>query len=212
MYKLFFILVIILTFFNYNGLAKLLYISAETGTISETPTTTDPTLNNMRKVQRDVTSSQNALWITNPSWQSTTPLCEDSVDAYFNEQTGQYQIPQWAIFAQDGGGEGSAEIWIQIYDLETFVLYAFNQGIWVNPNNCQEIWDLTLQYIIVPLINNIHLQKRPTLNARDHGVAIYLMCKTVDASEWLVCSPNDYHRITHANVNIHSPKFRSYMK
>ena len=199
-------------FFSVLADAKTLYISAETGALSETPVTTDPILNSARRVRRDVTQSQNALWITNPTWEGGSPLCEETVDAYFNEQTSQYQIPQWAIYAQHGGDEGSAEIWIQIYDLQTFVSYAFTQGVWVNPDNCGAIWDLTLQYIIVPLVNSIHTQQRPTLNARDHGIAVYLMCRTVDAADWLVCSPDDYHKITHANVNVHTPKLRAYKK
>lgn len=191
--------------------AKTMYISAETGALSETPVTSDPLLNLAKRVKRDVSSSsQNALWITNPSWEGGSPLCEIAVDAYFNEQTTQYQIPQWAIYPQHGGDQGSAEIWIQIYDLQAYTLYAFNQGVWVNPDDCQAIWDLTLRYIIVPLVNSIHTQKRPTLNARDNGIAVYLMCKTVDASDWLVCSADDYHKITHANVNIHTPKLRVY--
>lgn len=191
--------------------SRTVYISSETGEISESPITPDITLARMRRDVSTNDSNKNALWVTNPSWNDgASPLCDDSVDAYYNEQTQQYTVPQWAVYSQHGGDQGSAELWIQIYDLQTFALYAHNQGVWVNPDNCQAIWDLTLRYIVVPLINSIHTQKRPTLNARDNGIAVYLMCKTVDASDWLVCSPDDYHAITHANVNIHTSKLRVY--
>lgn len=204
------IFLILIAFGILESESRTVYISSETGAISETPIQADQQLARMR---RDVTSTdgmKNALWVTNPSWEGDSPLCADSVDAYYNEQTQQYTVPQWAVYSQHGGDQGSAELWIQIYDLQTFALYAHNQGVWVNPDDCQAIWDLTLRYIIVPLINNIHIQKRPTLNARDNGIAVYLMCKTVDASDWLVCSPDAYHAITHANVNIHTSKLRVY--
>lgn len=203
------VIILLVICFVVAGEARTLYISAETGTLSETPPVPDPTLNGMKKMQRGVASVV-ALWVTNPSWQGNMLVCNDAVDAYFNEQTQLYQVPQWAVFSQQGGDQGSAEILIEIYDLDTFVAYAFTQGVWVNPDNCQAIWDLMLQYVIAPLINGIATQGRPTLTARDNGIAVYLMCKPVDAADWLVCSADDYHKITHAYVNIHTPKLRTY--
>lgn len=191
--------------------AKTLYISAETGALTETPPVPDPVLNGMKRVQRGV-ATVTALWVDNPSWHTNSPLCSESVDAYLNQQNEKLMIPQWAIFPQYGADQGSAEILIEIDDLETFVSYAFTQGVWLVPDDCQSIWDQILKKVVVPLINSINTQDYPTLTARANGLTIALMCKPVDAADWSKCTPDEYHAITHANVNIHNPKLREYKK
>jgi hypothetical protein len=190
--------------------AKTLYISSSTGELVDAATL--PTLN--RKVgARGVAESDAALWVANPSNINGYPLCEPTVDAFYNMNLDQYQIPEWVFFEEENGHMSSTAIVVDIYDLQAFVNYAFTLGVWHDPSNCEAIWQLILTQIIAPLFRNIPIQSRPTLTARDHGIAVDLRCKEPgEYSDFVSCSPTQYYEMTNGIVAIHTPKLRTYKK
>lgn len=184
----FFILVLLFLVIAENTYARQLFINSDTGELStERP--------------------QNiGLW---PNKESSDPYCQEFIDAQYINHDGRYQIDEWIYIEQNYQTYGSIISVVSVYDLKELINYAFNEGIWHEPDNCYSIWQLIKSQIIENAVKSISSQSRPTLTSRYHGLLVDIRCKFNQNSEDLPCTSQMLRQITHASTGM---PFRSYSR
>lgn len=194
-YFLFFLLMV-------NGIfAKSFMISSSTGELID-----------LDGQKRSTEEGDVALWVIEPNQPPSIPLCETMIDAYYNPHLDKYQIPEWIFFESDFGEMGKTAVVVEIFDLHAFVRHCFLEGVWDNPLDCESIWNLMLSRVIVPLLNDIPTQQRPTLTARNNGVVVDIRCQHGGGDDWISCSAQEFYRMSSASVSVHNPPLRYYKK
>lgn len=121
-------------------------------------------------------------------WPLPNGECADSVDAQLVEHSGRYTIAEWVYDANDYEDWGAFGTRAAIYDLATLVDYAYTQGVWHHPRDCDEIRRLVLSQIIKPATHQLNLQGRGTFTARMHGLVIDLLCRPRNSQEFETCT------------------------
>jgi len=119
------------------------------------------------------------------------PTCNDYIDAQYVEHTGKYLVEEWVYTEMDYHEYGSYSVSISVYDLQTLVNYAHEQGVWTDENSCSHSWEIMLEHVLRPLSALIGQQERNgRLSARQHGVAITMLCRLPRETTSQVCTPN----------------------
>lgn len=146
------------------------------------------------------------LW-PNSVDEATGAHCTQEVDALYTAHDQRYRIDDWVYIEHDFQEFGGISIVMSIYDLQEFVSYAHRVGAWLQPNNCQSIWSVIQNHGIVPVLNQLGSQHRPTLSARENGFVVDFRCKPDDQSAYHPCSSTDLYNLLEAHP---SPQFRVY--
>jgi len=151
-----------------------------------------------------------ALWVTDPAHEGDVPMCDITVDALFNYPTQKYRIDNWVYLEQSVGSLGSMVNEIDIYDLELFVAYAFDMGIWNQPLDCDAIWRLVKDQIIYPMMQyEIQDQQRPSISARVNGIEVNVKCRPNPESPYVPCNWQYLYENQHI-IAVHTSKLREY--
>ena len=161
---------------------------------------------------RDGGGDDVALWVSDPAHQGDTPACQTTVDALYNYPTEKYRIDQWVYLERDIGSLGSMLTKVDIYDLEEFVAWAFDQGVWHDPLDCDAIWSLMLNHIIIPMVQeDIRTQHRPSITARGHGVCVDIECRPNPEAPYVPCDWQYLYENQHI-IAVHTAKLREYKR
>lgn len=121
-------------------------------------------------------------------WPLPNGECADSVDAQLVEHSGRYQIAEWVYDANDYEDWGAFGTRAAIYDLAALVDYAYTQGVWHHPRDCDEVRRLVLSQILKPATSQMNLQGRGTFTARMHGLVVDLLCRPRNSQEFETCT------------------------
>ncbi len=117
------------------------------------------------------------LWV-NIDTSTDTHYCTPELDAQYTSFNNNYVIDNWYFKMYDYGVYGGVAISISIVDLELFVAACNFLGVWNDPLDCDQIFNIMESEVIDPVLSTISTDKTfPGLTNANFGLYIEILCK-----------------------------------